>query len=143
MATINGHDFYGGATVMRLSDANGVAWMSCCTTRHSDNLFAFRIFKGADLIEVPLSPICTGRGSMNLAGWWVAANGKEWFGGQIPGFAPHPIGGHDARVDALLATIAALGKRIDALETSLSTAGNLDPADRTAIDRLRDFLRMG
>jgi hypothetical protein len=140
MSTIPGHDFYGGATVMRLSDANGVPYMSCNTTRHSDGLFAFRVFKGPNLEEVPLAPVCTGRGSINLGGWWVAANGKEWFNGPIPGFAP--VSGHDARVDALISQLAELGGRVANLEAALANVGSLDPKDRTALDRLRTMLML-
>ena len=139
---IPGHDFYGGATVMRLSDASGVPFMSCCTTRHSDGLFAFRVFKGAELVEVPISPVCTGRGSMNLGGWWVAANGKEWFNGQIPGFAP--VTGVDARVDGLIAQLGEMKQAIAQLEAAvadiMSAPGTIDTKDRIALDKLRTFL---
>lgn len=143
---ITGHEFYGGATVMRLADANGVPFMSCCTTRQSDKLFAFRIFKGPNLEEVPLNPVCTGRGSMNVGGWWVAALGKEFFTGPIPGFAPHPNAANfrDARVDALISQIGNLGQRIVEIERALGNIsqepGALDPVDRVALDRLRAFL---
>lgn len=130
-----GYEFYGGATVMRLADANGVPFMSCCAW-NAQRVFGFRIFKGPNLEEVPLTPFCTGKGSMNLGGWWVASTGKEWFSGSIPGFAPHPVGGHDARVDALISQIAALGQQV----TALGNAGALDVKDRTALDKLRAML---
>ena len=139
MSTIPGHKYYGGATVMRLSDANGVPFMSCCTRRLSDGLFGFRIFKGVDLEEVPLTPFCTGKGSMNLGGWWVAASDNDtWFNGQIPGFAP--VSGHDGRVDALISQLAELGGRVAELEAAMAKVGSLDPNDRTALARLRVFL---
>lgn len=143
MSFINGHEFYGGATVMRLADANGVPFMSCCTTRQSDKTFAFRIFKGVNLEEVPLSPVCTGRGSMNAGGWWVAALGKEFFTGPIPGFAPHPGAANfrDARVDTLISQMGSLGQRIVEIETALGAIdGALDPKDRIALDRIRALL---
>lgn len=129
-----GYEFYGGATVMRLADANGVPFMSCCAW-NAQRVFGFRIFKGPTMEEVALTPFCTGKGSMNLGGWWVASTGKEWFNGAIPGFAPI-VGGKDARVDALISQIAALGQQV----TALGNAGALDPKDRTALDKLRAFL---
>jgi hypothetical protein len=143
MSTIPGHKFYGGATVMRLSDANGVPFMSCCTRKLSDGVFGFRIFKGAALEEVPLTPFCTGKGSMNLGGWWVAASDNDtWFNGPIPGFAP--VTAHDARVDALISQLAAMSQTITQIETALGNISTevLDPKDRTALDKLRAFLNM-
>ena len=127
---------------MRLADANGVPFMSCNATRHSDGKFAFYIFKGVELVEVPLLPVCTGRGSMNLGGWWVAANGKEWFNGQIPGFAP--VTGVDARVDGLIVQIGEMKQAIAQLEAAvadiMSAPGTIDTKDRIALDRLRALL---
>lgn len=131
-----GYEFYGGATVMRLSDANGVPFMSCCAW-NTQKVFGFRIFKGPNLEEVPLTPFCTGKGSMNLGGWWVASKDKEWHSGPIPGFAPHPVGGRDARVDALISQLGELGQRITEIETALGNVGVIDPVDRVALDRLR------
>jgi len=141
MSTIPGFKFYGGATVMRLSDANGVPFMSFCGRKLSNGIFGFYICKGPDLVEVPLTPFCTGKGSMNLGGWWVAASDNDtWFNGQIPGFAPHPVGGHDARVDALISQLAAMNQQITELETALGNVGAIDPVDRVVLDKLRALL---
>lgn len=145
MANIPGFDFYGGSTVMRFADAKGTPFMSCCATKHSNGVFGFYIFKGKELTEVPITPFCTGRGSMNLGGWWVAANGKEFFTGQIPGFVPWPNTAalNDPRVDGLVSQFAALNQKINALETALDNidqeTGALDPKDRDVINRWRSF----
>lgn len=139
---IPGFEFYGGVQPMRLSDANGVPHMSFCGWNEA-RLFGFWVVRGANMENVPLFPFCTGGGTINLNGWWVAAMGKEWFNGPIPGFAP-VVGGHDARVDALISQIAAMNQTIVALETALGNVGAenapLDPKDRTALDRLETFL---
>jgi hypothetical protein len=100
------------------------------------------MFKGNPPVEVPLDPFCTGGGTMNLAGWWNAAKGKECLNGPIPGFAPHPVGGHDARVDALISQMGELGQRITEIETALANVGAIDPVDRVVLDRLRSFLNI-
>ncbi len=133
----SGYELYGGVTPMRLSDANGVPFMSCCAW-NSARVFAARVFKGANLEEVPLTPFCTGHISINLGGWWCAVNGKEWFNGPIPGFVP--VDGHDGRVDSLISQIAAMGQTIAEMETTLGNAVALDPNDRIALNKLRAFL---
>ncbi len=125
-----GYEFYGGVQPMRLTDANGVPWQCCCAW-NLERVFGFRMFKGNPPVEVPLDPFCKGGGTMNLAGWWNAANDKDCLNGPIPGFAP-VVSGHDARVDALISQFAAMQQQIG--------AGALDPKDRTALDRLKAFL---
>jgi len=147
MSTIPGFKYYGGATVMRLSDANGVPFMSCCARKLSNGIFGFYIFKGPNLEEVPLTPFCTGKGSMNLGGWWVASSDNDtWFNGPIPGFAPHPVGNSDPRVDALISQIGEMNQTLAGIETALanimSEPGSLDQKARTALDRLVEFLKI-
>jgi len=137
-----GYEFYGGVQPMRLTDANGVPWQCCCAW-NPERVFGFRMFKGNPPVEVPLDPFCTGGGTMNLAGWWNAARGKECLNGPIPGFAP-VTGGRDARVDGVLTQLVAIELRLTAIETALGNigAGGLNAIDTEALRRLKLFLEL-
>lgn len=91
MATLNGFDFYGGATVSRTFDSAGAEYIACCARKKATGIFGFYIFRNG--IEVPYAPFCTGRGSINGGGWWIAAKDSEFFTGQIPGFVGWPAAG--------------------------------------------------
>jgi hypothetical protein len=84
---IPGFDLYGGATISRAVDGAGHVYIACCAKKRANSLFGFYLFR--DGIEVPYSPFCTGRGSINNAGVWVAWSGDQYFEGQIPGFTPY------------------------------------------------------
>jgi hypothetical protein len=85
---ITGFELYGGATITRAVDGAGHLYIGCCARRTSDQLFGFWVFR--DGVPLELETFCTGRGSINNAGVWVAWTNKDYYIGQIPGFVPHP-----------------------------------------------------
>lgn len=82
---------YGGATISRVIDGTGNIYVCCCAKKNADGVFGFRCFKNG--AEIPLMPFCSGRGSANNSGWWIAWEGSNYFEGQIPGFVGYPPAG--------------------------------------------------
>lgn len=85
---ISGFKLYGGATVTTIIDGGGGEWIACCATKLSTGKFGFYLF--CNRVEVPYSPFCTGRGSINGGGKWIAWTDLDFFTGNIPGFIPYP-----------------------------------------------------
>lgn len=90
---IPGYAYYGGATTTGpFIDGDGWEYVAfCCHRLEGSNKvdFAFRIFKrlnGGPWINVPTQHVCTGRGSINGGGRWIAAEGSEFFFDVIPGW---------------------------------------------------------
>lgn len=90
-ATVPNFALYGGATITRSIDGAGNVYVCCCAKKNSTGVFGFYIFRNG--IEVPYTPFCTGRGSANNSGWWIAWQDSNYFEGQIPGFVPYPPAG--------------------------------------------------
>lgn len=107
--TTPNYDQYGGATVTVAVDGASVEYIAFCAKQLSDGVFGFYIINLATLKPVPYSPFCTGRGTINNAGRWVAWRDKDYFRGLIPGFTPYPDA--SARIAALEARIAVLEQR--------------------------------
>lgn len=88
MPTFPGFDAYGGATITRVVDGSGAEWIGCCAKHNT--VFGFYVFRNG--INVPLSPFCSGRGSVSTQGHWIAWEGATYFTGTLPGFVPLPAG---------------------------------------------------
>jgi hypothetical protein len=94
MAIFTGYTGYGGATITREIDYTKHVFIGCCAVKGDDKTtFGFHIFR--DDIEVPYwnntaIPFCTGRGSINADGTWIAWRGNEHFEGLIPQFVIRP-----------------------------------------------------
>lgn len=89
MTKFDGYELYGGASITRAIDASGAVWIGCTARRNADQRFGFYLFKNG--VEVAYAPFCTGRGSINEQGWWIAtSDNKEYATGPIPGFVPLP-----------------------------------------------------
>ena len=88
MTTFAGFDLYGGATVTTITDGSGAEWVACCGRKKANTVFGFYLFRNG--VEVPYTPFCTGRGSINGGGRWIAWEGAEFHSGPIPGFIPYP-----------------------------------------------------
>lgn len=88
---ISGFKLYGGATVTTITDGSGAEWIACCARKLSNDTFGFYLFRNR--VEVPYQPFCTGRGSINGGGKWIAWTNEDFFTGQIPGFVPFPAAG--------------------------------------------------
>lgn len=98
MANLPGYEIYGGATITREHDnersvahPTGNEFIGLTARRLSDKWFGFMVFKNR--VEVPLQSQCTGRGTINSNGRWVAttedngsAAGSEFHVGPIPGW---------------------------------------------------------
>ena len=91
MSQITGFKLYGGATVTTIIDGSGAEWIACCATKVATNKFGFYLFRNR--VEVPYEPFCTGRGSINGGGKWIAWTDLDFFMGPIPGFVPYPPAG--------------------------------------------------
>lgn len=89
MASMQGYDGYGGATITRVVDGAGAEWIGMCA-KHND-VFAFYVFKNGQ--NVPINPMCSGRGTISRDGTWIAWEGNQHFKGELPGFVPLPSGG--------------------------------------------------
>lgn len=85
---ITGFELYGGATITRAVDGAGTLYIGCCARRLSDQAFGFWVFRDGQPLE--LEVFCTGRGTINNAGVWIAWTNKDYYLGQIPGFVSHP-----------------------------------------------------
>lgn len=121
MATFAGFDGYGGATITRVVDGAGAEWIGCCA-RDGAGKFGFRVFKNG--VNVPIAPFCSGRGSINADGRWIAWEGSHHFSGSLPGFTPLPAG-------APVAIPA--GGAIAALYTGVYVAADFDTPAETAL----------
>ena len=88
---VPGYKLYGGATITRAVDGANNVYIACCAERLSDSRFGFYIFLNGQAL--PIAPFCSGRGSINNAGVWIAWEGSSYFEGQIPGFVPYPPAG--------------------------------------------------
>ena len=86
MATFTGFEGYGGATITRVIDGAGAVWIGMCAKRNG--IFGFYVFKNG--ANVPISPFCSGRGSVSKDGTWIAWEGSQHFEGALPGFVPLP-----------------------------------------------------
>lgn len=109
MATFPGFDCYGGATITRVVDGAGAEWIGCTARNLVNNVFGFYVFK--DGVNVPLLPFCTGRGTINQDGHWIAWDKNVYHTGALPGFTPLPqadTSALEARIATLEATIARL-----------------------------------
>lgn len=84
---ISGFKLYGGATVTTIIDGSGAEWIACCATKLATGKFGFYLFRNR--VEVPYEPFCTGRGSINGGGKWIAWTDLDFFMGPIPGFVPY------------------------------------------------------
>ena len=84
MATMAGYEGYGGATITRCIDGSGAEWIGMCAKQGS--VFLFRVFKNG--VHVPLSPTCSGRGSIHDGGYWIAWEGNTYHTGALPGWTP-------------------------------------------------------
>lgn len=93
---VPGYDLYGGATVTEATDAAGVTYMACCAKLNGSPLY-FRVFKlaGSTASEIPLSPLCEGRGSVSVNLYtgqvrWIAWQGSTFWRGVVPGSVAFP-----------------------------------------------------
>ena len=127
MTTLAGFEFYGGATVTTIIDGSGAEWIACCARKLSTGVFGFYLFRNG--AEVPYQPFCTGRGSINGGGRWIAAKDKEFFTGPIPGWVPYPP-----------PAPGPAGPPGPQGPAGPAGDGALAPSDRTALDRLKAWL---
>ncbi len=126
---ITGFDLYGGATITRAVDGAGQVYIACCAKRLADSKFGFWIFKNGQ--PLALTPFCSGRGSINNAGVWIAWNNEDYFDGQIPGFVPYPPAGQGpAGPQGAPGPVGPAGE----------DGGVLELSDRAALDRLKAWL---
>jgi hypothetical protein len=86
-----GYEGYGGATITRRTDGANAEWIACCA-RGPDGFFGFYAFRNSQ--NVPLSPRCSGRGTIDDDGWWVAWEKATKYQGQLPGWTPKSAGGY-------------------------------------------------
>lgn len=141
MTTFPGFEFYNGATITRVIDATPAEWVSLCAKKNG--VFGFYVFRNG--VHVPLTPFCSGRGSINGGGWWIAFDGAQFHKGQLPGFVQFPVGGSDnsAAVEALQRASQAQALTIAGIELALGNInqepGMLDTKDREVLDRMRSF----
>lgn len=131
MSQISGFKLYGGATVTTIVDGSGAEWIACCATKNATGKFGFYLFRNR--VEVPYSPFCTGRGSINGGGKWIAWTDLDFFMGEIPGFVPYPS---NQGIPGPQGPQGVPGPQGPAG----TGGGGLDPKDRTALDRLRAWL---
>lgn len=135
---INGFKLYGGATITRAVDGAGQVYIACCARHIASDKFGFWIFRNGQ--PLPIEPFCTGRGSINNAGIWIAWTNEDYFEGQIPGFVPYPAAGQGpAGPQGPKGDPGPQGPAGPAGEGG----GALAPADRTALDRLKSWLGIG
>ena len=133
MTTIAGFSLYGGATITRVFDGAGHEWIGCCG-KDSAGVFGFRAFR--DHVHVPLTPFCSGRGSISNGGKWIAWEGAVFFGGDLPGFVA-VAAGQGPQGDP--GPPGATGPQGPQGEPGSGGAA-LTAADREAIDRLKIWL---
>ena len=88
MATMPNFDAYGGATITRVVDGAQAEWIGMCGKM--DGRFGFYVWRNS--VNIPLTPFCTGRGSIEENGHWIAWDGSVYHTGALPGFVPLPKG---------------------------------------------------
>lgn len=128
MATFPGFELYGGATITRVVDGAGVEWIGCCG-KNSAGLFGFYVFKNG--VNVPTQPFCTGRGSIERNGHWIAWEGSTYHTGALPGFVPLPSGAAvpippDGAIAALFTGVYVAADFDTPAETALRVQKQLD-----------------
>lgn len=135
MSQITGFKLYGGATVTTIIDGSGAEWIACCATKNATSKFGFYLFRNRQ--EVPYAPFCTGRGSINGGGKWIAWTDLDFYTGEIPGFVPYPPAGQGpAGPQGPQGVPGPQGPAGPAGDGG----GALAPSDRTALDRLKAWL---
>jgi hypothetical protein len=71
---------YGGATITEALDALGTLFLGFCgQPLNKAEPFGFQIWNYTLQARVPYAPFCTGRGSVNDHGMWIAWNDKDFF----------------------------------------------------------------
>jgi hypothetical protein len=123
MATFAGYEGYGGATITRVIDGAGAEWIGCCA-KDGAGRFGFYLFKNG--VNVPISPFCSGRGTISEDGHWIAWEGNQHFMGELPGFTPIPKSDTSAielRIATLEATIASLPPTVTGPTIRVPAAG--------------------
>ena len=153
---ISGFKLYGGATVTTIIDGSGAEWIACCARKLSNDTFGFYLFRNR--AEVPYQPFCTGRGSINGGGKWIAWTDEDFYEGQIPGFVPYPAAGQgpagpqgpkgDTGAQGAKGATGPQGPQgvpgpAGPQGPAGSGSGALEPSDRTALDRLKAWLGIG
>lgn len=126
MATFPGFDCYGGATITRVIDGSEAEWIGCCA-KNSAGRFGFYVFRNS--VNIPILPFCTGRGSINEDGHWVAWDGSVWHTGALPGFVPIPQGAGGDRAPIAIPP----GSPLAAIWTPAYTSAEVDSPDEIAI----------
>lgn len=104
-----GNDQYGGADISLATDGQGNEYVAFTARELSSGAFGFVIWDLTRNRKVPYAPFCNARGEINNSGKWIAWNNKDFYKGQIPGYAPYP--NLAAEIAALRAQIAALEAR--------------------------------
>jgi hypothetical protein len=89
---------YSGATITRRRDGAGAEWIAACAREQSTDRFGFFAFKNGQ--NVPLSPWCSGRGTIHDDGYWIAWNGNTKYQGTLPGWTPKANGGYTVAINA-------------------------------------------
>ncbi len=113
MSVFAGFDCYGGATITRVVDGADAEWIGCCAKHNG--VFGCYVFK--DSVHVPLMPFCTGRGSIEENGYWIAWDGSVYHTGALPGFTPIP----KSDTSALEAQVAALQQQVATLSQTIAS----------------------
>lgn len=122
MAVFQGYEGYGGATITRVIDGAGAEWIGCCAKHNG--LFGFYVFKNG--VNVPISPFCSGRGSIERNGTWIAWESSTHHTGALPGFVPLPSGGESPPVPI------PNGGALASLYTGVYVAADFDTPAETA-----------
>jgi len=139
MALFPGYDLYGGATITRFVDGGGFEWVGCCAKKVSTAVFGFYVFRNG--VEMPLSPFCTGRGSINGGGQWVAWQGVAFFYGALPGWVPYPAAGAGPQgPQGVPGPPGATGAQGPQGLPGTGGDAALSASDREALDRLKAWL---
>ncbi len=96
---IPGQQLYGGATITRARDANGVLHVGC-NARGPDGDFRYRVFRffEATAYDIPLQDRASGRGTISIDQFtgemvWIAWEFSQFFTDVVPGTAPFTFGG--------------------------------------------------
>jgi hypothetical protein len=116
IAVAPGYTGYGGATITRRTDGAHAEWIACCC-KDSIGRFGFFAFRNSQ--NVPLQPFCSGRGTIDDDGWWIAWEGSTKYQGQLPGWTPKPTA-------AGAAVPIPAGGAIDALYTGVYQPADFD-----------------
>ena len=121
MTLLQGFDLYGGAAITRVVDGAGAEWIGC-TGKNASGAFGFYAFKNG--VNVPLTPFCSGRGTIGADGHWIAWEGAHFFTGALPGFVAFPsmvsLLARIAELEGQVHYMAALAERIGALERTIA-----------------------